>query len=116
MNNVVKHESKPIVPIKTQAMIDREQSRAGVEWNHVGNNYFVGLGHGPMGIRLVYIALPPNHPCINDHYDKHQDLEVNGGLTFGEGNVFGWDYGHAYNDHNYTADFDNALTYFKALE
>lgn len=98
----------------TQEMINRTRY-ASVEWKELEGGYFVGKGYGPLS-PLLYIALPENHPCVGHHYDEYQDLEVNGGLTFGKENVFGWDYGHFENDHDYVGDLGRALAYFITKE
>lgn len=48
-----------------------------------------------------YIELPSEHPWYGDYYGEHYDIEVHGGLTFGDwashisdGFLFGFDCGH----------------------
>src|SRR4051794_37133310 len=82
--------------------------RAGVTWKDEGEGYFSGIGSGPLGVTLVYIALPPNHAAVGMNYDDLSP-DVNGGLTFGDGNVFGWDYGHFENYSNPDQDIRDAL-------
>lgn len=45
----------------------------------------------------------------------YDDLQpnVNGDLTFGKDNVFGWDYSHFQNFGTPEEDINNALEYFK---
>lgn len=98
--------------IKTNAMKEREKSLS-QEWKDEGDGYFSIIGTGTFG-EVAYVALPKGHPDIGKTY---VDLcpEVNGGLTFGDGNVYGWDYGHAYNSGSPTAtgDIKNVLLYFR---
>lgn len=113
--------------MKTKVMKEREKT-LGVKWKDEGNGYFSLVGKNPspgMAIamsfvdggsgELAYIALPQGHPDIGKSYD---DLEpdVNGGLTFAEGNVFGWDYAHVYNSGTPEQHIKNALKYFKSRE
>lgn len=42
-----------------------------------------------MGHRCGYVQLPYNHPGVGKHYDEF-DIRVHGGLTYGEGDVFGF--------------------------
>jgi hypothetical protein len=73
------------------------------------DGYWGIIGLGP----VAYIVLPAGHPDImKSHHDL--DPEVNGGLTYSRGRIFGWDYMHAYNDSTPEDDLRNALKYFKA--
>lgn len=65
---------------------------------------------------LAYISLPKGHPDIKKEYTDKEfwKLEVNGGLTFKEDNIFGWDYKHYQNDWSMVKHIDNAITFFKA--
>lgn len=83
------------------------------EWKDEGDGFYSLIGQNPiLGFPLVYIALPKGHPDIDKDYDK-LDVEVNGGLTFGDDNVFGWDYGHFQNPGIPKKDIKNALKFFK---
>ena len=82
----------------------------GEVWKDEGDGYFSMDADD-----LAYIALPEGHPDIGEYYGKF-DPEVNGGLTFGEGNVFGWDY-RPYGNHGSPADdIPVVLTYFRERE
>jgi hypothetical protein len=94
----------------TTAMAER--SRVGVEWKDEGRGYYSGVG-SYMGV-LAYVALPPDHYCTGKDYNDFTPV-VNGGLTFGVDNVFGWDYCHAYNHHDVDGDIKKALTYFRRM-
>jgi hypothetical protein len=85
--------------------------RGGVVWKNEGDGYFSGIGSGPLGVTLVYIALPPNHAAVGMKYGSLSP-NVNGGLTFGDGHVFGWDYGHFENYSTPQQDIQDALVYF----
>ena len=95
---------------KTKTMKEREQ-RIGGEWNDEGEGYFSLIGYSGMGM-VTYIALPKGHPGIDKDYDELEP-DVNGGLTYGHENVFGWDYSHAYNSGSPQKHIKNALKYFK---
>lgn len=97
--------------VLTAAMKDRVKF-LGIEWADEGEGYASCVGSYMS--TLAYVALPKGHPAIGDHYDSH-DPVVNGGLTFGEGNVFGWDYGHAYNYGSPETDILAALSYFREI-
>jgi len=62
----------------------------------------------PSDFVLVYIAIPEDHVDIRKSYDDLSP-EVNGGLTFADDNVFGWDYGHANNSGTPEEDIQNAF-------
>lgn len=49
----------------------------------------------PMGHRCGYVTVPDGHPCAGKDYDE-LDVEVHGGLTFGNGAKFGFDCAHFY--------------------
>ncbi|MHA1868082.1 MAG: hypothetical protein ACTSXD_08435 [Candidatus Heimdallarchaeaceae archaeon] len=101
--------------IITNAMKERTKN-VGVEWVDAGNGYYYGSGRNPrLGVDLSYIALPKGHPDIGIDY-LTLDVDVNGGLTFQEDNVYGWDYGHAYNRYDYKGDIERALKFFKSRE
>ena len=95
----------------TEAM--RERTRlCGVQWEDTADGYSLGQGHGMFPVSCI--ALPEDHPCIGLDYDLLHP-NVNGGLTFSDDNVFGWDYGHASNVRNFD-DFDEALDFFRCRE
>ena len=93
----------------TEAMKGREITTR-QKWNmhESGYGYIIGKF---MAHTVCYICLPPNHPDIGKNYFDF-DVEVNGGLTFGEENVFGWDYNHYMNSFDYSTHIENALRYF----
>lgn len=45
------------------------------------------------GYRCGYIQLPDSHPCAGQDYSE-LDISVHGGLTYGNGAVFGFDCAH----------------------
>ncbi len=98
---------------KTKLMKEREQA-VGSEWKDEGDGYFSMTGSGFSG-DVAYIALPKGHPDIEKGYDD-LNPEVNGGLTFGDENIFGWDYGHCSNYGTPEEHIKNALDYFRARE
>jgi len=77
----------------------------------LGDGFRGLIGYSPF-CQVAYIELPPNHPDVGKDYGD-LDPDVNGGLTYGDGRVFGWDYGHAYNTGTPSEDVQNALRYFK---
>lgn len=98
----------------TDAMTERAQC-LGAEWKDEGDGYFSLTGRARLGFRLVYVALPEGHQDIGTDYDNVGDPVVNGGLTFSESNVFGWDYGHYQNDEGeWEAHIQNALGHFRS--
>lgn len=91
--------------------------RVGGEWKDEGDGYFSLRGRNPIGFGsgdLAYVAVPLNHPAVGKDYDDLSP-DVNGGLTFAENNVFGWDYMHAFNTFDIDGDIANALDYFRSL-
>lgn len=80
------------------------------KWKNEGEGYYSQTNHG--FALCAYIKLPEGHEAIGMGYDSFNP-DVNGGLTFGEDNVFGWDYAHAYNDMNVGTHIANAIQYFK---
>jgi hypothetical protein len=50
----------------------------------------------PAGHRCGYVTVPAGHPCGGKDYNDI-DVEVHGGLTYGNGATFGFDCAH-YND------------------
>jgi hypothetical protein len=103
------------IDMLTKAMKERAEL-LNAEWKDEGDGYFSLIGELHISFcgshALAYIALPKGHPCIGKPYDDFS-VDVNGGLTFGERNVFGWDYGHAYNDFDIPQHIANALSFFK---
>lgn len=97
---------------KTEVMKYREK-KAHVIWKDEGGGY--ASGRGMYLSVLCYVALPKGHPCIGKDYDD-LDVDVNGGLTFGNDNVFGWDYAHYQNSNDYDGDISRALKFFRAEE
>lgn len=107
-------------------MNDREKC-VGSKWKDEGNGYFSMSGSGPAGVKaamtmigqgsggVAYVALPKGHPDIGKDYDE-LNPDVNGGLTFCEGNIFGWDYAHYQNHGTPEEHIKNALEYFRARE
>ncbi len=98
---------------KKEYTLENRAARIGGEPKDEGGGYrsLVGSHFGA----LAYIELPRGHPDIKaDMYDLTP--KVNGGLTFHEGRVFGWDYSHAWNDYNIPQHIRNALRYFRKRE
>ena len=101
-----------------KVMKEREKT-LNVKWKDEGNGYYslIGFNKNPFSSgELAYIAIPEKHPDINKNYDDFHDLEVNGGLTFGNGNVYGWDYCHAFNSGTSKEDIKEAIKFFKSRE
>lgn len=95
----------------TNEMTERTE-RATVVWRDRGMGYFSGIGRA--FALVAYVALPENHPAMNAEYDDF-DIDVNGGLTFADGNVFGWDYAHGRNTYDVEGDINRALTFFMEM-
>jgi hypothetical protein len=83
----------------------------GREWVDEGDSYFSLVGHTEF-CSVAYVALPVTHPDCGKDYEELSP-EVNGELTFGADNVFGWDYGHYKNKYDSAEDIQNALAYFR---
>lgn len=99
--------------MKTKAMKEREEC-LGVKWKDERDGYFSLICVSPTGLgNVAYIALPKGHPDIGRDHNELSP-EVNGGLTFGEGNVFGWDYMHYQNFGTPEGDIKKAIKYFKS--
>lgn len=101
----------------TSAMIRRIE-RVGTVWCDEGYGYYSAEGDGLFST-LAYIALPKTHPLCGVDYEDVDDSggpRVNGGLTFSDDNVFGWDYGHFENNTIIEVDINNALNYFRSCE
>lgn len=101
----------------TPAMQKRAEVVGG-EWRDEGDGYASLVGHSPspLGFAVAYIALPAGHHDIGKHYDSLWDCPVNGGLTYANDNVFGWDYGHYNNPGSPGTDIPAALTFFHERE
>ncbi len=100
--------------IMTEVMRER-MDITGIKWIQPDPRYdfyFSTLGYGYFPV--MYIAIPEDHKFVNVDRDDLPAYgpEVNGGITFAQGNVFGWDYGHYQNSHNYKGDIISALKYF----
>ena len=78
--------------------------------NHSGG-YRSLMAAGPLAT-VAYVELPAGHPDSGKDYNAFRP-RVNGGLTYGEGRVYGWDYGHAYNSSDVEMDVKVALRYFR---
>ena len=109
--------------IKMNKEMKKREEYLGNKWKDEGDGYFSLVGKSEAGMiamafigsgsgEVAYIALPEGHPDIGKGYDD-LNPKVNGGLTFSQGNVFGWDYAHAYNYGTPTKDIKNAINYFK---
>lgn len=98
--------------ILTKEMTERAH-RLNAQWNEIKGGYATMVAQGPIS-RLAYVALPPEHPACGQGYDEH-DPDVSGGLTFANGNVFGWDYGHAFNRDDVEGDLRRAIDYFSRI-
>jgi hypothetical protein len=48
-----------------------------------------------MGHRCGYVTVPADHPCAGKDYNE-LDVNVHGGLTYGNGPQFGFDCAHLY--------------------
>lgn len=95
----------------TEEMMERSK-KFKAEWCDEGDGYGSLISRGCAGA-VAYISLPENHPDIDKDYDDLSP-DVNGGLTFARGNVFGWDFAHVSNRGTPQGDIKNALAYFKA--
>jgi hypothetical protein len=98
----------------TKAMINRADCLC-EDWKDEGQNYFSLVGSTPHGRVVAYIALPKKHPDCNKHYHSFVP-DVNGGLTYSDDNVYGWDYSHYTNDFDTAKHIKNALKYFRDRE
>ena len=96
---------------KQTAMEEREET-TGNKWVESGDGYFVL--EGSFFAKVIYIAIPKDHPLCNPEDYLDFDVEVNGGLTFNNDNVFGWDYNHLHNGSDYKGDTERAIEYFKS--
>ena len=96
----------------TEVMQEREKC-LGATWHDEGNGYFSMVASAFFGAQVAYVALPTGHPDCGKQYDDLSP-DVNGGLTYGEDNVYGWDYGHAYNRGSPETDIPRALAYFRS--
>jgi hypothetical protein len=103
-----------VPPRKKGPLEDRMREIGNGTMGSLGNGYRALVARGPFSV-LAYIELPEDHPDVGKGYDGLCP-EVNGGLTFAEGRVFGWDYNHAHNDMSVVEHVKNALEYFRARE
>lgn len=94
----------------TKEMKERTET-LGADWKDEGDGYYSLFGSTDFGL-VCYIAIPISHRLVGTEFDE-LDVNVNGGLTFSEGNVFGWDYAHNTNDYNYNQHIKNAIEFFK---
>ena len=78
-------------------------------------SWLTDLSEGEREYNLAYVSLPSGHPDIGKDYSDLRP-DVNGGLTYGDENVFGWDYFHAFNSGSPDGDIKNALEYFRERE
>jgi len=108
-------EYKEIMDDKTLNPLEKRQKFVGGTIEDEGNGYFSLVGCGGFSNIVAYIMLPKGHPDCNKDYDK-LDPNVNGGLTYGDGRVYGWDYGHFQNYGTPSEDIKNALKYFRKRE
>ncbi|HED05842.1 MAG TPA: hypothetical protein ENI61_04065 [Ignavibacteria bacterium] len=97
--------------LKTKEMIKREKT-TGSKFIIDSDGYGILKGY-IFFLKVIYISLPKGHQDINKHYDG-LNPNVNEGLTFFEGNIFGWDYGHSKTTNDYKGDIKRALEFFKA--
>ena len=74
----------------------------------------LGMASGFSG-EVAYVQLPKGHEDIGKD-EGSLDPPVNGGLTYSDGPVFGWDYGHAYNSGTPKDDIKGAIEYFKSRD
>lgn len=72
----------------TSVMKNREKVLE-MKWKDEGDGYssLKAIAHFP----VCYIAIPPNHKDVGVNYENLCPM-INGGFTFGKGNVFGWHY------------------------
>jgi hypothetical protein len=72
---------------------------------YLGDGYHGVYGLNSLGFAVAYIVLPANH---RDNFGDFDDLNrelcrfaqsntytVHGGFTWGDANIYGWDYAHA---------------------
>ena len=111
---IMKVELKKKGKEEEEGTLEVRQKYAGGNIINLGGGYRGLIGNGGYS-PVAYIELPENHPDVGKKYSKLEP-EVNGGLTFGAGRVYGWDYGHAYNNGTPKEDVQNALRYFKERE
>ena len=97
---------------KQTAMEERVEA-TGSEWKDRGDGYFVL--EGDFFAKVIYVAIPKSHKLVGSSY-SNLDIEVNGGITFAQENVFGWDYGHYGNSNDYEGDISRAIEYFKSSD
>ena len=102
----------------TPAMAERAQ-KFSARWRFVDDLDYARLdAQGPFS-PLVYIAIPTSHPLVGRDFESEEfdyGPDVNGGITFQEDNVFGWDYAHYQNTFDFDGDFERALAWFRERE
>jgi hypothetical protein len=69
--------------------------------NPLYDSYELTIKRNLFGAYCVYVKLPNNHPDIGKDYDDI-DLDVHGGLTYGNHNTFGIDFSHI---HDFNPEF-----------
>lgn len=106
--------SKTEMVLHTDAMKDRTETLS-MEWIDLKDGYHWLVAWGPFA-QLAYVAIPSNHPLAGKGYVELENYgpDVNGGLTFASGNVFGWDYGYYVNDGTPAGDVASAKSWFMA--
>jgi len=97
---------------KKQTAMEEREKATNQKWIDKGDGYFTLQAQ--FFATVIYVAIPKENKCCGKGYDDFMDLEVNGGLTFANENVFGWDYGHAYNKFDFEGDIKRAIEYFKS--
>jgi hypothetical protein len=65
--------------------------------NPIYSDYEIEIKRTQMGHYCVYMKLPVGHPDIGKDYNEF-DLNIHGGLTYGENSIFGIDFAH-YSDY-----------------
>jgi len=96
-------------------VLDEHRPRVAGVIHDEGGGYRSMTGYGTGGA-VAYVELPKGHPDARKRNYDHVDAPVNGGLTFKQGRVFGWDYAHAYNFGTPAGDIKEALAYFRKRE
>lgn len=56
-----------------------------IQWQDEETGYPCLIHRSHMGFLCGYVGLQSTHPLYGQHYDKAQDCEVHGGLTYGAG-------------------------------
>jgi hypothetical protein len=94
-------------------MKEREE-KVGATWVDEGDGYFSLTGNTSF-CQVAYIKIPDKHPLAGRRYSDEvfYDVDVNGGLTYSEGTIYGWDYGHSDNNFEVVEHIKNAIDFFK---